>query len=388
MGRLPLADIVVLDFGRVASAPFMSMLLADFGARVIKIERPGTGDDVRSMGRPIGSDPLESDYYVGLNRSKESVVLDLRTPDSVEFVKKLAASADIVIENFRPGVADRLGIGFDDLAPLRRGLVYTSISGFGSSGPWAERTANDILMQSLSGLMSLTGEPDRPPVRMGASVSDLGAGLFALAGTLAALRARDEYPEGQHIEVPMFDASVGLLPNLVPIASRGIPVRRAGRGHVQILGYGSFECADGKYLTVGAFTERFWRILVEVLEIADQVSGPEYETNGQRVARREALDPILDAAFKQKPVDEWERRFRDTDVPVAPVLDLDEALASAQAEHNDVVWRLAQGGASVGVAGNPVRSEQWPEYEPRPAPTLGQHTDEVTRQWGTGTAGD
>ncbi len=378
MTHRPLEGMRVLDLTRVASGPFTTMLMADMGAEVIKLERPGSGDEVRAMGRRLpGCDPRMSDYYVTLNRSKRSVAIDLSTPTGAEITRRLAACSDVFIENFRPGVADRLGVGFDAVRALRPHVVYTSISGFGSSGPWADRPANDVMMQSLSGLMGVTGEIGGAPVRLGSSISDFATGLFALSGTLAALVARDQFPEGQHVEVPMLDSSIAILPNFVPMANRGTRIERIGRRHPQIIGYASFECADGKYVTVGAFSEVFWRRLCPLLGHDEWLDDERFVDNNARVAHREILDGELDRVFRTRTSDEWLEALERADVPCAPVLEFHEAIATEQARHNDVVWKMRHGDEAVGVARNPIRSPQWSPYAPVPAPDVGAQTAEV-----------
>jgi crotonobetainyl-CoA:carnitine CoA-transferase CaiB-like acyl-CoA transferase len=374
----PLEGIRVLDLSRIASGPLTTMLMADLGADVIKVERPGTGDELRSMGSPLpGCDALDSDYYVALNRSKRSIAVDISMPDGLAVVKMLAARSDVVVENFRPGVADRIGVGFDALRTLRTGLVFASISGFGSSGPWADRPANDVMMQSISGLMGVTGERGGPPVRLGSSISDFASGLYALAGVLAALFARERHPEGQHIEVPMLDSSIAMMPNLVPTASLGKRIPRLGRGHPQIVGYAAFECSDGRYVTVGAFSEAFWRRLCAVIGHEDWLADVGLASNAARIERRAMIDVELERVFRTRSAAEWFELLQRADVPCSPVLELDEAIVSEQAIHNGVLWWLRHGDNDVGVARNPIRSAQWNEYAPVPAPGLGAQSRDV-----------
>ncbi len=354
------------------------MLMADLGADVVKVERPGAGDEIRAMGKPLpGCSPRESDYFVALNRSKRSIAIDIQADGGVELVRRFAAVSDVVVENFRPGVADRLGIGFDALRAVREHLVYTSISGFGSTGPWADRPANDVMMQSASGLMGVTGERNGPPVRLGSSISDFATGLFALSATLTALFARDRYPEGQHVEVPMLDSSVAMMPNLVPYASLGVQVPRLGRGHPQIIGYASFECSDGRYVTVGAFSNLFWRRLCAEVGHEDWLDDPRFATNADRIEVRDEIDDELQRIFRTRTQAEWLATLGAADVPCAPVLELHEAIVSEQALHNETLWWLDHGGQKVGVARNPMRSEQWKLDAPTPAPDIGQHTRDV-----------
>jgi crotonobetainyl-CoA:carnitine CoA-transferase CaiB-like acyl-CoA transferase len=376
----PLAGINVLDLTRFAAGPFATMLMSDLGAVIIKIERPEGGDEVRALGRPLpGGDPTKSDYYLGLNCSKYSVALDIATPEGAAIVRDLAARSQIVIENFRPGVADRLGIGFEDLRAVSPGLIYTSITGFGTTGPWSKRPANDVVMQSVSGLMGITGEEGGAPVRIGTTLCDYTTGLFALAGTMAALYAKDRFPEGQHIEVPMLNSALALVPNLIPAASHGVRPRRMGRAHPQILGYASLECSDGGYVTVGAFSETFWRRLCLLIDHQDWLEDPRLATNALRLDHRDLIDSELAKTFRTRTREEWVELLEKSDIPNAPVLELDEALLSEQAVHNKVAIEIQDGQYSYSVVRNPIQSTQWRDGTLRPAEDLGQSTNYVLR---------
>jgi crotonobetainyl-CoA:carnitine CoA-transferase CaiB-like acyl-CoA transferase len=371
----PLCGIRVLDLSRVAAGPLATMLMADLGAEIIKIERLGTGDDLRAMGRQMpGAAPLTTDYFVGLNRSKHSLAIDISRPEGQSVAAHLACHCDVAVENFRPGVAARLGLGFEHLRKLRRGLVYTSISGFGSTGPMSHLPANDIMMQSLSGLMSVTGEPDGAPLRLGSSVSDFSTGLFALAGTMAALLVRDEHPRGQQVELSMLDASIALLPNLVPTASQGVRPRRSGRSHPQIMGYGTFGCSDGAFITVGAFSQLFWTRLCRVVGHEEWIDDPRFVSNDTRIEHREYLDIELDAAFATRSRDQWAKLLAEVDVPCAPVMEFDETLKMEQVAHNGAVWELADEHRRYKVAANPIRSRAWGAPEPFAPESIGQST--------------
>jgi crotonobetainyl-CoA:carnitine CoA-transferase CaiB-like acyl-CoA transferase len=374
----PLAGIRVLDFSHAAAAPFATMFLGDMGAEVIKIEKPRQGDAIRSMGVPVPSlGPKDSDYYVSLNRNKKGLVVDLALPEGADLARRLAAQADIVVENFRPQVMRRLGLAFEDLRKLRRGLVYCSISAFGSSGPWSERPANDIIMQSVSGLMSITGERGGGPVRIGAPIADFSSGLFALSGVLAALFARERFPEGQHIEVAMLDASFSMMANYIPsVASLGQKVERLGRGHAQIVPYQAFMCADGEYVMVGAFTREFWWNLCRALDRAAWIEDPRFATNPARLANRDVLIPELESIFASRPRAEWLEILDGADVPNSPVLELHDAVKSEQARHNGSMLPL---GDAVQVARCPIRSAEWGQDPAAPAPGLGRDTHEVLR---------
>ena len=357
------------------------MLLGDLGAEVIKIEKPRNGDGSRSMGIPMpGLGPKDSDYYVSLNRNKKGIVLDLAAAEGVAIARRLAAQCDVIVENFRPQVMNRLGLGFDDLAKLRRGLVYCSISAFGSSGPWSKRPANDIIMQSVSGLMGITGEVGGGPVRIGAPISDFSSGLFGLSGVLAALFARERFPEGQHIEVAMLDASLNMMCNYIPsVATLGHKVERLGRGHAQIVPYQAFLCSDSEYVMVGAFTREFWWNLCKAVEREVWIKDPRFVTNPARLANRAVLIPELERIFAQKPRAEWLAVLDSADVPNSPVLELHDAVHTEQAHHNQSLRPLDQGGYPVQVAACPIRASQWDEDPLTPAPQLGADTGEVLR---------
>ncbi|GAA3909285.1 CaiB/BaiF CoA-transferase family protein [Microbacterium invictum] len=379
---LPLAGIRVLDFTHAAAGPYAAMFLADLGAEVIKVEKPGRGDGARYMGAPMLG-PLESDYFVAINRGKRDVTLDLRSAEGQEAARRLAANCDIVLQNFRPGVMDRLGLGFDSLKERRPGLIYGSISAFGTEGPWSGRPANDIILQSVSGLMGVTGEVGGGPVRMGTPVSDYSAGLFCLVGVLAALHARDEHPEGQHIKISMIDASVALLANYIPVvAGKGERIPRLGRGHAQIVPYQAFECSDGNFVMVGAFTNGFWRSLCAAVGRDEWIEDERFATNAARVEHRELLIPQIAEIMLTRTRDEWQDALDAADVPNSPVLELHETLELDQVKVNRTVQWVGEGESAVPTVRNPVRSPEWPEIEPLSPPRLGEHSVEVLREVG------
>ena len=376
---LPLSGVRVLDFTHAAAGPFATMLLADLGADVIKIEKPGRGDGARFMGEPmLGS--ADSDYYVSINRNKRGLLLDLRTSAGRDLALELAERCDVVMENFRPSVMDRLGLGFRDIAQRRPGIVYGSISAFGSAGPMSSRPANDIIMQAMSGLMGVTGERGGGPVRIGAQVSDYSAGLFCLIGVLAALRIRDEHPEGQHVEVAMLDASIAMMANYIPgVAALEKTVPRLGRAHAQIVPYQAFECSDGAYVMVGAFTKGFWRSLCAAVGRPEWVSDQRFETNALRLRNRDILLPELSAIFRQRTRGEWQAALDAADVPNSPVLELHETLHLEQVAFNHTIQDVGRDGQPCPTVRLPVRSEAWPARQATPPPRMGEHSHDVLR---------
>lgn len=374
---LPLEGLRVLDFSHAAAGPFATMFLADMGADVIKIEKPGRGDGARYMGEPMLG-PVDSDYYLALNRNKRSLLIDLSKDEGKQLARDIAATCDIVVQNFRPGVMDRLGLGYDDLRALRPGLVYCSISAFGATGPWQDRPANDIIMQSVSGLMGITGEVGGGPVRIGAPISDFSSGLFALTGVLAALHARDAHPEGQHVEVAMLDASIAMMSNYIPrVATLGKSVDRLGRGHAQIVPYQAFSCSDGEYVMVGAFTQGFWRRLADAVGHPEWKDDPRYETNADRVEHRDELLGKFEEIFRQRTRAEWLEVLSEADVPNSPVLELHDAIRSEQAEHNRIVQHIESEGRVVDVIKFPVGNDRWQPGPPSIPPRMGDQTDET-----------
>jgi crotonobetainyl-CoA:carnitine CoA-transferase CaiB-like acyl-CoA transferase len=375
---LPLTGVTVLDLTHAAAGPLATLIMASLGAAVIKIEHPRRGDGARYMGEPMfGGD--RSDYFVGLNHSKKSVALNLKEPEAQRLALELARDCQVVIENFRPGVMDRMGLGFEHVRAVNPRAVYCSISGFGPSGPWRSKPANDIVIQSLSGLMAITGEEGGDPVKIGAPVCDYVAGLYAVIGVLAALRTADDTAQGQHVHVPMLDSALSLLSNFVPATvDRRVPIRRMGSAHPQLVPYQAFRCQDDEFLLVGAFTDAFWRRLAVAIGHPKWAEDERFETNERRLKHRDLLVGQLSEVFRTRPRDEWAAVLDEADVPNGPVLTPIEALTSEQAADSGVLEALSYSGMTAHVARMPVRSSSWG----RPAatgfpPRLGEHTTEV-----------
>jgi crotonobetainyl-CoA:carnitine CoA-transferase CaiB-like acyl-CoA transferase len=378
----PLEGIRVLDFTHAAAGPFTTMFLADMGAEVIKLERPRYGDGARSMGNPMpGFGRHNSDYYLSLNRNKKDVVIDVSREAGAQLALNLARRCDVVVQNFRPGVMDRLGVGFEAVRQIRPDVVYCSISAFGHDGPWSARPANDIIMQSVSGLMGITGEADGGPVRIGAPVADYTTGLFALSGILAALLVRDAHPEGQHIQISMLEASLNLMCNYIPaVAGLGAHIPRLGRAHAQIVPYQAFECADGEYLMVGAFTRVFWQNFARALDHEEWISDERFSTNSARLRNRDALVVQLDAIFATRTRTDWLALLDTADVPCSPVLELHDVVESEPVVAAASIETLRAGDREARVVRSPIRVEQWGAPEPAMAPDLGADTESVLRE--------
>ncbi|MDQ1647607.1 MAG: CoA:oxalate CoA-transferase [Cryptosporangiaceae bacterium] len=323
----PLAGLVVVDLTRVLAGPFAGLLFADLGARVIKVERPGSGDDTRGYG-PFAPDG-RSYYFARVNRGKESIALDLRADR--DQLLALVRGADVLLENFRPGVMDRLGLGYDTLAEVGPRLVYASISGYGQSGPWRDRPAYDATVQAAAGLMSITGEPDGPPVRPGTSIADLAAGLYGFGAVLAALHARERTGRGCHVDVAMFDATVSLLEGaaLETLATGATPAR-VGSAHRTIAPFGSFAARDGQLVICAGNDELFVRACAAIGSPM-LATDPRYRGNSARIAHVRELTADLEAVLGGGDVAHWAAALEAAGVPCAPVASVPEALGSPQA---------------------------------------------------------
>ncbi|MFN0103511.1 MAG: CaiB/BaiF CoA transferase family protein [Bryobacteraceae bacterium] len=359
----PLEGIVVLDLSRAVAGPMCTMLLGDLGARVLKIEEAG-GDEARSWGPPFAGE--DSTYFLGLNRNKESAVLDLKNPFDLELVRRMAGRADIVVENFRPGVAERLGLGYGALRTLRPGLIYGSVSGFGQEGADRDRPGYDLILQAASGLMYTTS------AKVSFPIADVLAALFLQQGLLAALLRRD--PAGTYVDVSLLDSVLAAMSPLTAAwLMAGIDPKPAGAGHANIVPYQVFACREGK-VSVGVTNERIWGRFCVALGREDWHRDGRYASNVLRNANREALLGELEPLFLTKTALEWETALRAAEVPCAAVRTVGEALALPGVRS---LWTLEDG---LRVFGNPVRMSGH-EAPLRAAPKLGQHTEALRREF-------
>jgi crotonobetainyl-CoA:carnitine CoA-transferase CaiB-like acyl-CoA transferase len=323
-----LDDIRVLDFSRVLAGPFATMMLGDFGATVTKVERPGGGDETRSWGPPY-DERGEATYFQSVNRNKQSIVLDLQDAGDVQRARELAREADVIVENFRPGVMERLGLGYDQLRADHPRLIFCSITGFGS-GAGAQLPGYDLLVQALGGLMSITGEPDGPPQKVGVALVDVLAGLFATAGIMAALRHRDASGEGQLVEVNLLSALLGALVNQSSAYTiAGVVPGRMGNEHPSIAPYAPFPTADGE-LVVAVGNERQFTALCQVIGAPELADDARFNSNSARVDNREELHSALRARLSARPASEWSQLLTEARVPAGVVNDVAGAFALAQ----------------------------------------------------------
>ena len=372
----PLAGVRVLDLTQFLAGPFATQILGDLGAEVVKLEAP-SGDWSRSLPPHfIGPD---SAYYLSVNRNKKSVVADMKSADGLALVKRLVGASDIVMENFRPGVLDRLGLVYEELASENEGLIWCSISGFGRNGPDRDRPAYDMIVQALSGGMSMTGEPGEPAVRAGIPIGDLCAGMYGTIGVLAALEARRRTGKGRLVDIAMLDCQVAMLCyQAAYFLHSGNEPGRQGRGHASIPTYRSFDAGNGTELVITANTERMWRALCGVLGREELADDPRFATNDDRYANRFELWPLLEAAFREKDADAWVPLLLEAGIPVGRVNTLGAAFSNPQIVHRDMVLDLtARDGRRVRVAGNPIKFD---DDTPSPAafpPLLGENTRDV-----------
>jgi crotonobetainyl-CoA:carnitine CoA-transferase CaiB-like acyl-CoA transferase len=361
-----LHDIRVLDFSRVLAGPFATMMLGDFGATVTKVERPGGGDETRSWGPPY-DERGEATYFQSVNRNKQSIVLDLRDDGDVRRALELAGESDVIVENFRPGVMDRLGLGYEQLRAQQPRLIYCSITGFGS-GAGAQLPGYDLLVQALGGLMSITGEPDGPPQKVGVALVDVLAGLFATVGIMAALRDRDASGEGQLIEVNLLSALLAALVNQGSAYTiAGVVPGRMGNEHPSIAPYAPFPTADGE-LVVAVGNERQFSALCEVLGAPELAQDARFDSNSARVDNRQALHESLGALLAARPASEWARLLTEARVPAGVVNDMAGAFKLAGTLGLDPTVAIRRDdGSEVVLTRNPITlSRTPPSYRSAP----------------------
>jgi len=359
----------VLDLTRVLAGPFCTLLLCELGARVIKIEHPEGGDDARRIGPWIGG---RSAYFLSLNRGKESLALDLREPADAALFERLVARADVLVENFRPGVLERLGFGWEAVHARHPRIVYASISGFGQTGPWATRPAYDLVVQALGGVMSITGQPGGAPTRVGTSVGDLDAGLFTALGVTAALSDRARTGRGTRVDVAMLDCQVAMLENAIArFAATGRAPGPLGSRHPSIAPFEAYPTADG-HLVVAAGNDTLFARLADALECRALAADPRFASNALRTEHAEALREELSARLRARPTAAWLERLELAGIPCAPIQDVAEVLAHPQVRARNMVVHTEDAEAGrVPMAGNPIKLDGVPDPASRPpAPDL------------------
>jgi crotonobetainyl-CoA:carnitine CoA-transferase CaiB-like acyl-CoA transferase len=372
----PLSGVLVADFSRVLAGPYATMLLADLGAQVVKVEAPD-GDETRTWRPPVRGDV--STYYLGINRGKRSVVLDLRDAHDLDLARELARKADVMIQNFRPGGLARFGLDFPSVSATNPAIVYASISGFGA-GPGAKVPGYDLMVQAMSGLMSLTGDPDGPPYRAGISVFDVMAGNHAVIGILAALRHREATGQGQHVEVNLLSSALsGLVNHSSAYVAGGVVPYRMGNAHPSVFPYEPLPTAD-REMIVAAANDRQFRKLCDVLDIPEVAHDPRFARNRDRTANRAELKPILVERLATRGADEWFDLLVDAGVPCGPINTIDGGFAAADQFVLDPVVEVGEGERVVPMARHPITFSRTPAQYTLPPPELDEHGTEL-RKW-------
>jgi crotonobetainyl-CoA:carnitine CoA-transferase CaiB-like acyl-CoA transferase len=366
-----LDGILVADLSRVLAGPLCAMTLGDLGAEVIKVERPDGGDDTRHFGPPFVDEGAT--YYLGLNRNKRSVTLDLKDPGDVELARRLCERADVVIESFRPGTIERLGLGHAEIQAANPGVVYCSISAFGAGERAATLPGYDLLLQAMSGLMSVTGEPDGRPLKVGAALIDMICGLYASSGILAALHARERTGRGQRVEVSLMESALAALLNQGSgFLGAGVVPGRLGNRHPSITPYETFAAADGDF-AVACANDAMYRRLCAAVGRPELADDERFATNRERVARRDELVAELEATFATAPAAEWVQRLSDAAVPAGAINDIGQAYAFAEELGLEPVVEVD----GVRTTRSPMRLSETPAAVRRRPPRLGEHDAEI-----------
>ena len=376
----PLAGIRVLDLTRVVAGPYCSMFLGDLGAEVVKVEQPGAGDDTRGWGPPFAGG--ESAYFLCINRNKQSLTLDLKSPRAVEVLRELAKVADVIIENFRPGTMERLGLGEKELRELNPRLIFASLTGFGADGPMSDWPGYDLIVQAWGGLMSITGTPDGEPVKVGVAIIDLVAGLMLGKAITAALFAREKIGVGQRIDTSLLEAEVASLINVGSnyLVGGKIPARW-GNAHPNIVPYQNFKTSDG-YLVIGVASEVIWKRFCQAIGRAWLIDDSRFADNSKRVENRAELIGLLAEIFLQRGNDSWFQLLTDAEVPCAPVQSIDQVFQAPQVLHRDMLMEVEHPTAGkVRMAGIPVKFSVTPSSVRMPPPLLGEHNSAVLKNW-------
>jgi CoA:oxalate CoA-transferase len=375
----PLEGVRVLDLSRVLAGPFCTMMLSDLGAEIIKVELPGTGDDSRAFGPFKNGQSL---YFVNINRAKKSVAIDLKTDAGKKLLVDLAKTCDVLVENFRPGTMEKLGLGWDVLKEANPRLIYAAVSGFGHTGPDSLRPAYDILVQAMGGVMSITGWPDSPPTRVGLSMGDLTAAIYCAVGVNAALFQRQSTGMGQKVDVSMLDCQLSILENaLSRYQIDGYSPSALGTRHPTITPFQAFHGADG-WFVVAVGNDALWKKFCEGMQRRDLLDDPRFTTNADRTRHYDELIPELERLFETKNRAVWLEILERVGVPSAPVNTIEDVMSNRQlAARNMFVTVEDDEAGTLTIPGNPIKMTSLPETPDRPkAPSIGEHTDIVLRE--------
>jgi crotonobetainyl-CoA:carnitine CoA-transferase CaiB-like acyl-CoA transferase len=376
----PLDDLLVVDLTRALAGPYCTMMLADLGARVVKVEAPQGGDDTRGWGPPFYDG--ESAYFLSINRNKQSLALNLKAARGRELLLRLIRRADVLVENFRPGTMQRLGLGYPAVHEIAPRLVYCSISGFGQTGPYRERAAYDLIVQGMGGLMGITGEPDGAPMRVGVAIADICAGMFAAYGILAALHIRGRTGQGQWVDASMLDGQVAWMTYMAAnYFATGDNPPRVGSAHINLVPYQPFPTRDG-FVNVAVGSEGLWHKFCDALDIPF-AGDPRFATNADRVRNRGPLLELLMPLFARRTTAEWVERLLQAGVPAGPIYRMNEVMDDPQVRHRDMVVEVAHPRAGrIRVNGVPVKFSETPGGVVTSPPTLGEHSEVVAGELG------
>ena len=376
----PLSDITVLDLSRILAGPYCSMMLGDLGADVIKIERPGAGDDTRHWGPPnIGG---ESAYYLCVNRNKRSLTVNLKAPEGQEMIRQLAGKSDILIENYKMGTLQKMGLGYEDLKKINPGIIYCSITGFGQTGPYKDKPGYDFLIQAMGGVMSFTGDPDGPPMKVGVAIVDITAGLFASSAILAALRLREKTGQGQYIDISLLDAMVAWLSNVGSnyLVSGELP-KRYGNAHPNIIPYEPFKTKDGVYIVLAIGNDAQWKRFCELAGLQHLAEDPKYANNTQRVKDRKTLIPVIAETMLTKTSQEWMTKLEKLKIPTGPINTLDKVFSDPQVLAREMLAEIPHPTAKrLKMVASPMKLSNTPCEITKHPPLLGEQTDEVLKE--------
>ncbi len=371
----PLNGIKVLDLTRVLAGPYATMLLGDLGAEVIKIEQPGTGDESRNFGPFKNGFSL---YFMSVNRGKRSITLNLKTERGQAIFKQLLAHTDVLVENFRPGTMEKLGLDYDTLKTEHPSLIYAACSGFGQTGPYAQQGAYDMIIQGMGGIISITGEPEGPPVRVGTSISDITAALFTTIGILSALHHRNQTGKGQFVDVAMLDSLVAVLENaVVRYFATGEAPKPLGARHPAITPFEAFASADG-HVIIALGNDTLWAKFCSHVNRPDLILDKRFRTNADRTENHAELFPILSEIMTQRTTDAWIEALGKIGVPCGPINAMDKVVSHPQVQAREMITRIAhQITGEVEVPGVPIKLSETPGNVDAPAPSLGEHTTEI-----------
>ncbi|MBV9829671.1 MAG: CoA transferase [Alphaproteobacteria bacterium] len=374
----PLQGLRVIDLTRVLAGPFATQSLGDLGAEVLKIEPPGSGDETRRFPPFVAG---ESHYFLGINRNKKSMVVDLQIPEGADILRQLVATADILVENYRPGVMQRLGLDYEKLAEINARLIYCAISGFGLTGPLSDKPSFDIVTQALTGALSINGERGHMPVKLGIPLGDMVGGVFGPMAILAALHERSQTGRGRLIDISLYDGLIGMLGYFTQLAFlTGQDPPPMGSSHPNIVPYGSFPASDGSII-IAVLSESFWGKLCDALERPDLAQDPRFATPTGRRDHRDEVDRLISEVTSTRTVAEWERRLAEFDVPHAPVLGVTAALAHPHAIARDMVVSAEHAAAgTIKLAGRPIKFPGAAQRASTAPPIFGQHTGDVLRE--------